>query len=347
MTLTTASFLAATISVFGSTGAETQLTPANAASPLNPGNVAAIPYRTIVADATAFVDATSSDERWKARLKLRADASDRAVDRGEISEAFVQVAATDWLDLTAGRVIERWGTGYGWTPTSFVGPPKRAVDPNDRRFTDAGRDMVRASVFIDGTTLSAYLLEGGAVAARGYRLIAGSDVSVVYRRDDGLDDFGVSLARVFGESLELHAELARTRHMRAVIGGQYTFPRKINVVFEIYHGTDGLTASQWEAFREMLRDDVRRANAAYVPLKMGRTYAFVRLSRPFRKMETELIAIANVRDGSALVRGSVTYRLRPNVALYAIDTEFIGRRGSELAHVQVERVTNAGVRVYF
>ena len=335
--------LAATLRVFGSAGAEAQLTPANTASPLNPRNVAAIPYQTNVADATAFVEAATDDKRWKLRAKLRADASDRGADRGEIGEALVQFAATEWLDITAGRVIEKWGTGYGWTPTAFVGPARNPTDPNDRRSAYRGRDMVRADVFVKETSISLYALEGGEVAGRVYRLVRGTDVSLMFRDND----VGVSLSRVFGDSLELHAEIARTAHTRVVVGGQYTLPRNVNVIVELYHGTDGLTARQWDLFRDSVDDDLRGANAHYAPMRMARTYAFTRIAKPFRKLDTELITITNLRDRSTLVRMAATYKLRPNVAVYVIDTEVYGGRKTEMAYLQVERMAAAGVRLYF
>lgn len=201
--------------------------------------------------------------------------------------------------------------------------------------------MVRADVFIKDTNISIYALEGGSVAGRVYRLIAGTDVSLMVR--DG--DVGVSLSRVFGDALELHAEVARTEHTRAVVGGQYTFANNTNVVFELYHGTDGLTARQWDAFREIT--DLRRANELYAPLRMGRTYAFTRIARPIGKVDAELITITNLRDGSTLIRAAATYRLRPNLSLYLIDSETVGGRSSELEYLQVERVTTAGARYYF
>jgi len=341
--MVSALLLAATIRVFGSAGAEAQLTPANTSSPLNPRNVASIPFQTNVADATAFVEAATDDKRWKVRAKLRADVTDRGADRGEVGEAFVQSAATDWLDLTAGRVIEKWGTGYGWTPTAFVGPARNPTDPNDRRSAYRGRDMIRADLFVKDTSISLYALEGGEVAARVYRLVRGTDVSLVFKNKD----VGISFSRVFGEALELHAEVARTAHTRIVVGGQYTLPKNVNVVVEVYHGTDGLTASQWDEFRDSVDGDLRQANASYAPLRMARTYAFARVSRPFRKVDVELIAITNLRDGSTLVRAAATYKLRPNVSLYAIDTELLGGSGSEMSYLQVERATTAGVRVYF
>src|SRR5688572_2859452 len=340
-------FLAATIRVFGSAGVEAQLTPANTSSPLNPGNIAAIPYRTNIGDANVFIEASTNDKRWKLRAKLRAEASDQSVDRGEVGEAFVQFAATDWLDVTAGRVIEKWGTGYGWTPTAFVGPAKNPADPGDRRSTYRGRDMIRADVFVKDTNISLYALEGGVVAAKVYRLIRGTDVSLMVRQENGAHDAGISLSRVFGDALEVHAEVARTSHTRAVIGAQYTFAGNVNVVLEVYHGTDGLTARQWQSFRDSVPDDLRGANAAYAPLRMARTYAFTRVSRPFGKLDMELITITSTRDRSTLVRAGATYKIHSNVSLYAIETELLGNARSELAYLQVERITTVGLRMYF
>jgi hypothetical protein len=204
--------LAATLRVFGSAGAESQLTPARAQ--LN------------LADVSAFGDATS--ERWKLHLKLRADASDGSADRVRAGEAYVQLHATKWLDVTAGRVIDKWGTGYGWNPTSFVGPAKNPADPNDRRSANRGVDMIRADVFVKETNVSLYALEDGQYAARVYRLIRGTDVSLVWRSGQ----YGFNVARVFGNALELHAEA--TQH-RALVGGQYTFGNDVNVIVEVYY----------------------------------------------------------------------------------------------------------------
>lgn len=140
---------------------------------------------------------------------------------------------------------------------------------------------------------------------------------------------------------------ARTAHTRVVAGGQYTFANDTNVVFELYHGTDGLTARQWDTFRDTVSDDLRKANASYAPLRMARTYAFTRVAKPFRKLDAELIAITNLRDGSTLVRAAATYQLRPDVSLYVLDTELIGGRHSELEYLQVERVTTIGARYHF
>jgi hypothetical protein len=335
--------------LFGSAGAESQLTPANPASPLLGGNRAAVTSRTNSADAVVFLDASPESRKWKVHLKLRADASDRAGDSGSVGEAFVQFAPAPWLDITAGRVIEKWGTGYAWNPTAFIGPRKNPSDPGDRRSAYRGLDMVRADALIRGTSVSVYALEGGTVAARVYRLVAGTDVSLHLTRDRQ----GISVSRVFGDALELHGEVSQ-RH--ALAGGQYTFRNNVNVVLEVYHGGDGLSAAEWRDFRDRVDvarvdkarggSDLLAANREYVPLRMGRNYGFARLYRP-GFLDGEVIAVVSLRDGSALARLTLSRKLRPSLSAYVIDTEFPGRRDSEMSYIQVRRIVTAGVRLYF
>jgi hypothetical protein len=278
--------LAATLRVFGSGGAESQFVPA----------------QHNVADVSAFGDLSAN--RWKLHMKLRADASDHGADRLRAGEAYAQWRATEWLDVTAGRVIEKWGTGYAWNPTSFVGPAKDPTDPGDRRSAYRGVDMLRADVFVRHTDVSLYALEDGQYAARVYRLIRGTDVSLVWKSGQ----VGMSLSRVFGDALELHAEA--TPH-RALAGGQYTFTNDVNVIVEMYYDQ--------------------------------KPFAFARVYRPFRsaKLDAELLAIADIHAHSAILRASLTRKLHANIAAYLIETEFVGREKP------VARVTTAGIRYYF
>lgn len=308
-----------------------------------------------------FAEAVPQSRAWKLRMKLRGGASDHAAERLVLGEALVQVRATKWLDLAAGRVIEKWGTGYGWTPTAFVGPSRNPTDPNDRRSQYAGTDMLRADLFVKETSVSVYALRHGAFAARAYRLVGNTDVSLAWRRDGDATRGGLSLSRVFGDSLEVHAEVARFRAsdgttMQGVAGVQYTL-RNVNVVAEIYHGTDGLTVREWDAFRQSAIDARRSGdggallavNRAYAPLHMGRTYSFVRAFRDLARWKTdaELIAITNLRDGSTILRATVSRRIRPSLSASIIATEFLGGEGSELALMQVARVAAVGVRWNF
>jgi hypothetical protein len=169
---------AETFKFFGSAGAEWQLTPANAGSVLNPRNIAGLPYRTSSGDAVAFVDAAPDSRTWKLHLKLHGDAEEGGSQSADIGEAFIQLNPKPWLDVTIGRVIEKWGTGYAWNPTAFVSPKKNPADPSDRRSANVGVDMIRTDLFVRGTNVSLYALDDGAFAGRVYRLIGGTDVSL-------------------------------------------------------------------------------------------------------------------------------------------------------------------------
>jgi hypothetical protein len=261
-----------------------------------------------------------------------------------VGEAFVQANLRPWLDVTAGRIIEKWGTGYAWNPAAFVSPQKNPTDPTDRRSTYRGVDMVRADVFVHDTNLSLYALRDHAVAARLYRLVGGTDVSLLFRRDRSGTQQGVSAAHVFGDALELHGEATR-RHL--LLGGQYTFRANVNVVGELYRSGDGLTASQWRAFCESVGTSLYEANLRFAPLRMARNYSFLRADFPFGKNEAELITLTNLRDRSSIVRATLSRKLRPNVSAYVIETEFLGSGDSEMAYIQVKRLTTFGARVYF
>src|SRR5258706_2359394 len=110
--------------------------------------------------------------------------------------------------------------------------------------------MVRADAFVRDTNISLYALDGGTYAARIYRLVRGTDISLhaSFTPNVGRASarHGLSVARVFGDALELHGEASR-RHVLA--GGQYTFGNNVHVVLDGYHGGDGMSASAWRAFR--------------------------------------------------------------------------------------------------
>lgn len=347
-----------TFRLFGSAGAETRLTPPSRRSPLNPGNVAGVSRTTNLCDATLFLDRAAEDRAWKLHFKLRGEASDRDPDRIRIGEAAAEVRVRPWLTLAAGRTIEKWGTGYAWNPTAFLSQPKDPSDAGDRRSTLGGRDMVRADLAAGGSVVSLYALRERALAARAYRLVGQTDVAVNAYAGRGDLRGGLSLARVFGDALELHAEAAVRRASRSgsgsstsvesVVGGQITLPRNVNVVLEWSHDGRGLSAAEWDRVRALaVAGDLRRANAAYTPLKMARNYGFVRLFVPLGRTDLEALAIVNLRDGSALERLAVARRMGSRMSVYVIHTEFTGGTASELASVQIERSTVAGVRLHY
>ncbi len=379
---------------YGSLGNEAHLTPNNPESPLNPGGVLGIRTLTNSSDFTLFGDINSETKRWKFHFKLRgsSELNSDSTARGSVNEAYWNISITPWLDFFAGRKIEKWGTGYGWNPTGVVNPPKDPRDPNDRRDTYRGVDEIGVDLFLKNWNVSLHgvpvirwsgqgdrRLLGTGWAARAYRLIKGVDLSLTASGGSGLPNSqGLSVSRVFGKALELHAEAAmfqntiryvpasnsfeleRRNHAEVLVGGQYTFPHFVNVTLEYYHNGGGLSSSQWlnfERYAQLGASDLAignpatltNANRQFDLMNMGRDYLFQRYAWPIRlnKLEFETIVISNLRDGSTAIRPGIYWKVRPNWLLYWIQTEFIGSPHTEFGNVQIRRSSDFGFRYHF
>jgi hypothetical protein len=380
-----------TFRFFGSAGGEGQWLTAHDTSPLNPGDFLNLRRNTNAADVTGFADLSFSG-RDKLHAKLRASSvdGDALTTKLTLGELYWQHSFGPAVDLTVGRKIEKWGTGYAWNPTGFVNPRKDPSDPNDRLSSYRGVDMVELGIFVRDWNISllglpevdwdgrAAALDRTAWAARAYRLVRGTDVSLLARGGPGVRSEGLSLSRVVGDALELHGEIGWTQNasrsvpagtglvsrrsdfVQYVAGGQYTFPRDVNLVVEYFHNGNGYTGGDWETFRAatatatqyLSAGDPRpllRLNGRYNLGGMGRDYAFERLYVPLRdhRIELEGLSIVNLRDASGLFRLVATWKPYKSVQLYASQTAFWGGPSSEFHYLQVRRLAFAGVRVYF
>ncbi len=379
---------------FGSAGTETHITLADPNSPLNPGNFLGIQKVSNASDLVLFGEVIPEDKSWKFHFKLRGE-SDRQSSwtaRGELSELYLSISVTRWLDLQAGRKIEKWGTGYAWNPTGVVNPAKNPSDPNDRRNVFRGVDMLGADLFVKGWNVSllavpqldwskrsgAFLVSTG-WAARAYKLVKDTDLSLTFSGGKGLPTHqGVSASRVFGNALELHAEVAAfqddlrvvpasraiesggRRSAQVLLGGQYTFPHNVNLIAEYFHSGAGLDQREWDQFREEVRDGqmtlrmgdatpLLQQNLWFAPLRMGQNYSFGRLSWPIRlnKLELEVMTITSLRDGSSIIRPGITWKFHPNWSLYWLQSRFVGGVATEFGQLQVSRISDFGLRFSF
>ena len=380
--------------LFGSAGNEAHWTPAAKESPLNPGNFLNLPSRSDSSDITLFGEVSPEDKRWKFHLKLRASGewNRNSTSSINVSELYWNISITPWLDVQVGRNIEKWGTGYAWNPTGVVNPPKNPADPNDRRSAYRGVDNARVDLFVKEWNVSLlavpeidwegkrgkHLLSTG-WATRAYRLIKGVDLSLSASGGSGLPNSqGLSLARVFGNALELHGEAAafqdaqryvpgdgrfeqqKRPHREILLGSQYTFPKNVNLVVEFFYTGAGLNKLEWSRFRRLVQSsqlELRRgdtqsllqSNRYFVPLTMGKEYTFARLYAPFYRdrLEGEVIVISSLRDGSSVIRPAVYWKIFPNWSIYWIQSKFVGGRESEFGQIQVQRTSDFGVRYHF
>ena len=223
----------------------------------------------------------TGDVTWEPRRRLKAGAGValraqvHASTTLRVREAYARVSATPWLDVEGGKRLTRWGTGYAFTPTGLVDPPRDATDPQDRLGLNEGMVLVRADVFRGASALTiamaaphvnrptAMSAPHRLAAIRARTTVGGVDIALVASAaDDRVASFGANFTHVVGRQLEYHGEVlshqatsawlqvldpaaSPTRTVSALVGLQYTFQAGVNVVVEYYRDGNGLSKPLW------------------------------------------------------------------------------------------------------
>jgi len=257
---------------------EAAATQPNGASPfLSPGRTDAWQGGN---DLVASGDGTWS---WRDRVKfgggllLIAPSDDTPEVR--LREGYARASINSWMDVEAGKRLVRWGTGYAFTPTGLLDPPRDATDPQDRLGLNEGMVMARVDVFrgASAITVAAAAPRLGRptsivttsprklLAVRARTTLAGVEMALVASAaDTRRASFGGNFTHVLGRQFEYHGELlvhdddsiwrarlapnqpARPRRVSAVLGMQYTFDRAgVNTVVEYYRDGNGLSSVLW------------------------------------------------------------------------------------------------------
>ena len=160
-----------------------------------------------------------------------------------VRESYADLTAGDF-EVTAGRRMVRWGTGYAFTAAGVLDPPRIATNPTDRLNVNEGRDMVKADWIHGQSALSAawstaeFAPKGSnmrdTTAFRYNFLVHGFDTSLIAGNDRGGDSFGaLTFTRVFGQALEVHGEAAWREEAAVLVGGKYT-AANIDFIGEFY-----------------------------------------------------------------------------------------------------------------
>lgn len=295
----------------GTVTVETTDTEANTASPFVDGD-------SLNARSLSSLLVGSGNITWEsARVRLGADGgfalptSASAMTREfRLREVYSRVSALPWLDVEAGKRLLRWGTGYAFTPTGLLDPPRDPTDPQDRYGLNEGIALVRADAFRGATSLSVALAfpqtyrqqsattASTLLATRVRTTVAGLELSGVgsFNPDNHALSVGGNFTYVHGQQLEFHGELLsyrdaspwktmigpsdiRSRDVSGVVGLQYTFERDTNVVAEYFHDGNGLGPALWNRIFD-------GAAKASVPATLGTPTALARamqLARPDRQ----------------------------------------------------------------
>ncbi len=161
-----------------------------------------------------------------------------------VKETYGGLSAGDF-DFTVGRRIVRWGTGYAFTPTGVLDPPRVPTNPTDRLNVNVGRDMIKADWVHGPHALSAVWSTAALASAasnlhdttafRYNILVHGFDTSLIAGDDRGGDAFGgLTFTRVFVQAWELHGEAAWREHEAVLVGGKYTTRCGVSFIGEFY-----------------------------------------------------------------------------------------------------------------
>lgn len=141
-----------------------------------------------------------------------------------LREAWAVVSLTDRIDLTAGRKILSWGTGYAFNPSGFVNPPKDPRDPSDRLDLRQGAELIQFDYILSDHAVNVVYSAPRLFFTR--QPVAGRDQLAVryntrWRRLDisamallhaaRSRKFGAAASYVPGQRVELHAELVLQR----------------------------------------------------------------------------------------------------------------------------------------
>ncbi len=202
---------------------EATLNALNKTTPLNFDNrIVPQPYRgnTITSNLFVSVGGVSG-------LLMLATATDNLRSPEytySLRELTFDYSVSDAIDLTVGKKILKWGTGYAFNPTGVVEPQRSPSDPSDRLGQNEGSKLVSVDFFAGRSSLALVYVNDVSInnwrwswgtqefAIRAYTFLSGLDLSLIahYKEGDRLE-LGSNWSYVIGDNLELHGELLGKR----------------------------------------------------------------------------------------------------------------------------------------
>lgn len=161
-----------------------------------------------------------------------------------VRETYTGLSAGDF-DLTAGRKLVRWGTGYAFTAAGVLDPPRVPTDPTDRLNLNEGRDMVKGD-YVHGPHAFTLAWSTASLAPAGTNLrdttafrynvlVHGFDTALIAGNDRGGDSFGaLTFTRVVGQAWEFHGEAAWREQAAVLAGAKYVMHSGVTFIGEFY-----------------------------------------------------------------------------------------------------------------
>jgi hypothetical protein len=262
-----------------------------------------------------------------------------------VKEIYAGLSAGDF-DFTLGRRIVRWGTGYAFTATGVLDPPRIPTNPTDRLNLNEGRDMIKAdyvrgphalSVAWSSAALAPVSANLHDTAAFRYNvLVHGFDTSLIAGGDRGGDAFGgLTFTRVLGEAWEIHGEAAWREHEAILLGAKYTTPSGITFIGEFF-SPPNIPYYQ---------------NVTLYPLIGRQNYTFLRAGKSrlrelphWKQWDLDVSAVANLKNRSYTAIFDATRRFGNHFSSYLHMEIPVGSSKSEYGATPYTSATSVGVR---
>jgi hypothetical protein len=290
-------------------------------------------------------------QRWTAVAQLTSvtDTGLSTQTHVGVRELYGSLSLGDF-DLTAGKRLLRWGTGYAFTATGVLDPPRRFADPGDRLSLNEGRELVKMDWTKGDHAITIAWATAGlpfenrrqardTSAMRYNVLVHGLDVSLIAAHDGGGSTMvGGSFTRVFGDSIEVHGEFARRERAAILIGGKYT-RAGISVLAEFY------TPPPTAFFRSsLLPPGTGRQKYSFV--RMGKTGL---LDKPGLKyMDLALSVLTNLNDGSRILLSDISARVGSHLSFYFYGQYPFGTNWrTEFGRIPYSALASIGTHYYF
>lgn len=162
--------------------------------------------------------------RLQSTLQTRLESGRTHKAKPLLRELFVKLAPASALDLTFGRAILKWGTGYAFNPTGVIEPRRNPSDTSDRLRRFRGLDLAQADFYFRASALTLVYLntlqtDGRWQFANDHRLalrastrIRGFDVALIgFWEKQRRGKLGFNFTKVLGTALEIHGEFLGQR----------------------------------------------------------------------------------------------------------------------------------------
>ena len=262
-----------------------------------------------------------------------------------VKETYAGLSAGDF-DFMAGRRIVRWGTGYAFTATGVLDPPRDPTNPTDRLNLNEGRDMVKAD-YVHGPHALTFAWSSAALAPASANLhdttafrynvlVHGFDTSLIAGDDRGGDAFGgLTFTRVLGEAWEIHGEAAWREHEAILLGAKYTTPSGITFIGEFF------SPPNIPYYQDM----------TLFPLTGRQNYAFLRAGKTrlrelprWKQWDLAASAVVNLNDRSFTAILDANRCFGNHFSSYVHAEIPAGSRKSEYGATPYSAATSVGVR---